>query len=333
MTERRLRVGLATVPPLSRRGLLAAALTSLAVPRALAEGSFESFLDTIRAEAAGAGISRGVIAASLNIAEPNARVLSLNNRQPEFTLTWAQYEARVLPESRLRQAVSVYSARTDLFDRVRRQFLVDPGVIIGIWGLESDFGRKQGDFNVFDSLATLAFASRRHGFFRGELLNALTISDRRGVAPGDMLGSWAGAMGQPQFMPSAYLRFACELDGNLGADIWKNEADVMSSVANYLKKSGWRLGEPWGQRVLLPEGLVSGTVDLGRRSLAKWEASGVRRVDGRRFSRGDVIGRLVLPSGRSGDAFLVYANFDAIRRYNPSDFYALAVGLLGDQVA
>ncbi len=148
-----------------------------------------------------------------------------------------------------------------------------------------------------------------------------------------MTGSWAGAMGQPQFMPSSYLRYAVDADGDGRRDIWTDRADVFGSVANYLAKCGWRPGEPWGQQVRVPAGLAGRTGRETMRPLSEWQADGVRRIDGTPFSRGDVRGAVMLPDGAGGEAFMVYANFNVIRRYNPSDFYALAVGLLGNAVA
>ena len=318
---------------LTRRFALAGASSLFLGANAWASADFQQFLDEVRREARAAGISEAAIASALAITQPNPHVLALNDHQPEFSLTWTEYEGRVLPSSRLDEATRFSAQRAALLTRVRDEFSVDPGVIVGIWGLESDFGRKQGTYDVFGSLATLAFGSRRHRFFRDELLSALKITDHRGIATELMRGSWAGAMGQPQFMPSAYLRFARSLDGGDRADIWNSQEDVASSIGNYLKQSGWRLGEPWGQRVLFPASLAASVGGGGERSLGEWQSVGIRRIDDRPFSRQDVVGRLLMPDGETANAFLVYRNFDVIRRYNPSDFYALAVGLLGDRAS
>ncbi len=317
---------------MTRRVVVSGAGLLLMGANAWASSDFEDFIEQMRLAARASGISEETIASVLTMTQPNQHVLTLNDHQPEFSLTWTEYKAMVLPLSRLRQAASVSVERAALLSRVKEDLSVDPNVIIGIWGLESDFGRKQGDYAVFESLATLAFGSHRHRFFRNELLSALTITDRRGVAAEAMRGSWAGAMGQPQFMPSAYLRFARAMNGGTDADIWRNDADVASSIGNYLRRSGWRLGEPWGQRVHFPTTLAAGSFNgNAKRSLAEWQSIGIRRVDDRPFSRGDIMGRLLIPDDDTTNAFLVYENFEVIRRYNPSDFYALAVGLLGDQ--
>jgi membrane-bound lytic murein transglycosylase B len=216
---------------------------------------------------------------------------------------------------------------------VRERYAVDPGVITGIWGLESSFGAGMGDYRVVEALATLAWEGHRASFFRGELLAALRILDHGDISPARMLGSYAGAMGQPQFMPSSYLRYAVDFEGNGRRDIWTSKPDVLASIANYLAHSGWRDGETWGQAVVLAgnaSGLPSGR-DVPR-PVGEWARMGVRAVDGRPLARADLPGALLLPDGPAGDAFLVYANFGAIRRYNPSDYYALVVGLLGDSI-
>jgi membrane-bound lytic murein transglycosylase B len=314
---------------ITRRLAVSAALASLAVPAEAAAGGFAAFLAGLRAEAARDGISPRIVRAALDGLTPNADVLRLDRHQPEFTLTWAQYRARVLPDRRLAAARDHYGRNATLLTEVGQHFGVDPRIVVGIWGLESGFGANTGGFSVVQALATLAYDGRRAGFFRGELLKALRILDNGDIAPRAMTGSYAGAMGQPQFMPSAYLSYAVDYDGDGKRDIWTNRADIFGSVANYLARCGWRAGEPWGQPVRLPNNYAGPSGRDQMRPLGSWQADGLRRADGTAFSRGDVRGALVLPDGASGEAFLVYHNFHVIRRYNPSDYYALAVGLLG----
>jgi membrane-bound lytic murein transglycosylase B len=312
---------------LTRRLALAASLAFAPLP-AFAAG-FSSFLEGVRAEARRAGVRQAVIEDALTGLRPNADVLRLDRHQPEFTLTWAQYRARVLPPTRLAAARVHYAGNGALLAEVGTHYGVDPRIVVGIWGLESGFGANTGGFSVVQALATLAYDGRRAAFFRGELMNALRILNAGDVATRGMTGSYAGAMGQPQFMPSAYLRYAVDYDGDGRRDIWTSRPDIFASVANYLSRSGWRRGEPWGQKVMLPASYTGPSGRDAMLSLAEWERLGVRRAGGGRFSRGDVHGALVLPDGAGGEAFLVYWNFHVIRRYNPSDFYALAVGLLG----
>jgi membrane-bound lytic murein transglycosylase B len=312
---------------LSRRVALAASLSTLCA----APDGFQNFLAGLRREAGRAGISPATLDRAFSGVQPNQKVLERDRHQPEFTMTWAQYRALLITDQRIANGRAAYAQCRVLLDRVRARFGVDPGVITGIWGLESSFGAGMGDFHVIEALATLAWEGRRPGFFRGELIAALRILDHGDVSPAHMLGSYAGAMGQPQFMPSSYLRYAVDFEGHGRRDIWTSKPDVLASIANYLAQSGWRAGEPWGQPVTLPPNFDrAATGRDARRPIGEWLRLGVRGADGRPLPRGDAPAAVLLPDGPTGEAFLVYANFAAIRRYNPSDFYALAVGLLGD---
>lgn len=308
---------------LTRRLLVAASLSTIAA----ASGSFQTFVADLRAEAMRAGVSAATFQRAFAGVQPNQKVLERDRHQPEFTMTWAQYRNLLITDQRITNGRLAYQQNRALFGRVRDRFSVDPGVITGIWGLESSFGTGMGDFHVIEALATLAWDGRRASFFRGELIAALRILQHGDVTPARMTGSYAGAMGQPQFMPSSYLRYAVDFEGNGRRDIWTSKPDVLGSIANYLGQSGWRVGEPWGQAVSVPPNLVSGGRD-DRKPVSEWMRLGVRGA----AQRPDLTAALLQPDGAGGDAFLVYANFNAIRRYNPSDFYALAVGLLGDAV-
>jgi membrane-bound lytic murein transglycosylase B len=318
---------------LTRRLLLTSSLASVPLA-ARAQDSFASFLAGLRAEARRAGISPATLDAAFRGVQPNPRVLELDHHQPEFSLTWAQYRARVLPPSRLDLGRQAYASEASRLAAITRLYPAEPSIVVGIWGLESGFGAHTGTYRIVESLATLAYDGRRAGYFRHELINALRILDHGDIEPDAMTGSWAGAMGQPQFMPSSYLAYAVDADGDGRRDIWSDRSDIFGSVANYLARCGWRLGEPWGQPILVPPTLSA--ADTGRdlkRTLGDWQALGVRRIDGRVFSRADVRGAVLLPDGAGGEAFMVYENFHVLRRYNPSDYYALAVGLLGNSVA
>ncbi|HTW28642.1 MAG TPA: lytic murein transglycosylase [Acetobacteraceae bacterium] len=319
-----------------RRGLLAAAAATAAAPALLrtaaAQGSFSGFIEGVRAEALRAGISPAILDAALTGLQPNAHVLQLFNHQPEFTLTWAQYRAKVLTPAKLANGRTAYAGNLPLLGRVEQRYGVTPSILVGIWGIESAYGAITGNYGVVDALATLAWDGRRTRFFRSELITALRILQDGDVTPRRMTGSYAGAMGQPQFMPDSYMRYAVDFDGDGRRDIWDSRADVLASIANYLARNGWVSGAPWGQPVRVPPGLDPALV--GRddaRPLGEWMRLGVMRIDGTPFSRSDVMGALVMPDP-GGEAFMTYANFRVIRRYNPSDYYALAVGLLGDNV-
>jgi membrane-bound lytic murein transglycosylase B len=298
---------------------------------ALPHDGFPAFLNGLRAEAFAAGISASTVRAALGDVRPNPKVLELDRHQPEFTLTWAQFRAKVLPEPRLQAAHEAVRRESRLLTPVGDRYGVDPRIVVAIWGLESAFGAITGKYGIVEALATLAYDGRRASYFRTEVMNALRILDHGDISTAGMVGSWAGAMGQPQFMPSSYLRYAVDWDGDGRRDIWTNHGDVFASIANYLAKSGWRAGQPWGQPVRVPRGFDAASAGRAHmRPLSAWMADGVRRNDGSRFSRGDVSGAVVLPDGSGGEAFMVYGNFNAIRRYNASDYYCLAVGLLAN---
>ena len=318
---------------LNRRSLLAASLPAvLAVPAHAAPDSFQGFLAGMRAEARRAGISAATLDRAFAGVQPNQKVLERDRHQPEFTMTWAQYRALLITDQRIANGRAACQQNRALLGRVQDRYGVDPGVIIGIWGLESSFGTGMGDFHVVEALATLAWEGRRASFFRGELIAALRILDHGDVTPARMLGSYAGAMGQPQFMPSSYLRYAVDFEGDGRRDIWTSKPDVFGSIANYLAQSGWRGGEPWGQPVTLPANFDRTAAGRdNRRPVGEWARLGraSRRTAGR--WRGPIPRpRCCCRTDPRGEAFLVYANFAAIRRYNPSDYYALVVGLLGD---
>ncbi len=316
---------------LTRRLLLAAIPATAAVNAQAAPDSFAGFLAGLRAEARRAGISAATLDRALAGLAPNAKVLERDRHQPEFTMTWAQYRALLITDKRIDAGRAAVRDNRVLLSAVQGRFAVGPAVVTGIWGLESSFGAQTGDFHVVDALATLAWDGRRAGFFRPELMAALKILDHGDVTPERMTGSYAGAMGQPQFMPTSFLRYAVDFEGDGRRDIWTNRADVLASIANYLAQSGWRPGETWGQAVTLPAGFdTNATGREARRPLADWARQGVRPVEGRWRSTAETSAAVLLPDGAGGEAFVVYPNFAAIRRYNPSDFYALAVGLLGD---
>ena len=319
---------------LTRRYLLAApAALSLAPLAAEAQGSFSGLLASVAAEARAKGVSDATIERAFAGVTLNQKILELYHHQPEFTLTWAQYRARVLTEQKIANGRAAYRQSARTFYGVDARYRVTAGVIAGIWGIESAYGQITGNYSVVEALATLTWEGKRATFFRSELIDALRILQHGDVAPARMTGSYAGAMGQPQFMPDSFLRLAVDFDGDGRRDIWTSTPDVLGSIANYLARSGWRYGEPWGQPALVPPGFDAEMAGRdNRKPLADWMRLGVRRIDGSPFTRGDVVGALVMPDGAGGEAFMVYSNFGVIRRYNPSDYYALAVGLLGDQV-
>ena len=316
---------------LSRRSALVSALPAVLATDARAAGSFEAFVAGVYNEAMSQGIRRDVLDAAFAGVTPNQKVIDRDRKQAEFTMTWAQYRARVITGKRITDGRAAIAQNRALFAQVEAWSKVSASVIAGIWGLESSFGVETGSYKVVEALATLAWEGRRSTFFRGELMAALKILNNGDISPARMTGSYAGAMGQPQFMPSSYLRMAVDFDGDGRRDIWTDKADVLASIANFLAKSGWRGGETWGQPVQVPQGVTAGGREY-KRPLNDWARRGVYPASGRWAAAGDMPAALISPDGPGGESFVAYNNFMAIRRYNPSDFYAIAVGMIGDWV-
>lgn len=296
-------------------------------------GDYQSFLSSIRSQALAKGIDAAILDQALALDGPNQHVLQLSHHQPEFTLTWAQYREKVLTSAKLANARRAYEENQALLHQISDRYQVDPKIILGIWGVESAFGTKMGTFNIIDALGTLSYSGRRAAFFKSELFKALHILNNGDTTARNMLGSYAGAMGQPQFMPSAYMRFAVDFDGDGRRNIWTSRADSLASVANYLAGSGWQAGQTWGEPIQMPASLSSTL--LGRsntKSLQEWDSLGVKKLDGSPFNDTDLQGAIIQPDGPGTESFMVYHNFNVIRRYNPSDYYSLGVGLLGDSV-
>jgi len=320
---------------LCRRVTILSAVSAFFAMPVQGQDAFAGFVNGMKAEARRAGIGEATLQQAFAGVQPNQHVIELDRRQPEFTLTWPEYRARMLPDSRMQAAQENYARERSLLAQVEQRFGVDPLIIMGIWGIESAFGANKGNYRLIEALSTLAWDGRRGAYYRGELLNALRILDQGDVTPARLTGGYAGAMGQPQFMPSSYLRYAVDFDGDGRRDIWDDKADVFGSIANYLAQNGWRRGEPWVQPVRLPPGFDGAAAGRDRRrSLADWMRAGVLPEDGHEFGRPETLGAVVAPDGAAaGEGFMTYPNFNVIRRYNPSDFYALAVGLLGEAAA
>lgn len=318
----------------NRRLLLASALPALFSLRAVAgpPDGFRDFLNGVRAEARKAGIAPSTLDQAFAGVTPNQKVLDRDRHQPEFTMTWAEYRSRFVTDKRVGAGRDAVAANRALFRQVEQRYGVSTGIVTGIWGLESNFGAGTGDYRVVEALATLAWEGRRSAFFRTELLAALKILDHGDIRPGAMTGSYAGAMGQPQFMPSSYLRYAVDFEGHGRRDIWTSKPDVLGSIANYLQQSGWRAGQTWGQQVTVPADLTLAGRDA-KRPIAEWVRAGVRPLEGRWVASADTPAGLVAPDGAGGQIFAAFNNYGAIRRYNASDYYVLAVGLIGDQVS
>ncbi|MDJ0683477.1 MAG: lytic murein transglycosylase [Alphaproteobacteria bacterium] len=294
---------------------------------------FDLWLDALRREALARGVSARVLDRAFQDAAPIEKVLFYDRRQPEFTQTLWSYFERTISEARIERGARLLREHAALFAEVERKYGVQPRFLVAFWGLESNYGDFTGGFPVTGALATLAHDPRRSDFFRAELFYALGILEAGHIEFDRMQGSWAGAMGQTQFMPSTFAAYAVDGDGDGKIDIWGSLPDIFHSAANYLSKIGWNGEKTWGREVLLPADFDAGQAQLSiRRSLDDWAAMGVTRVDGSRLPRVDIDGSIVLPAGIKGPAFLVYDNFRAIMTWNRSILYALSVGHLSDRI-
>lgn len=319
-------------PATGRQALQPAAPKPVAATMSAAD--FSACINHFSSLAKTQGISANTINNSLAKAKLNQRVLELDKQQPEFTTTFADYFNRRVTEQRVAQGRSLWVEHRALLERVEQEYGVPAPYLLAFWGLETNYGSFFGNINVVDSLATLACDTRRSEFFTIELMNALRILDEGAIAPAQMVGSWAGAMGHVQFMPSAFLKHAVDYDGDNKRDLWKSKADAMASGANFLRNLGWQPKARWGREVKLPKDFPFLEAGLkNTKSLSEWRQLGVTRADNSPLPADEVQAALLVPAGHQGPAFLVYDNFNVIMRWNRSEFYAIAVGQLADQIA
>ena len=294
---------------------------------------FAAWLQALRLEARQQGISEQTVQAALTDVQPIPRVIELDRRQPEFTQTFLDYlNDRVTPQ-RIARGREMLRKHRVLLAQVYKKYRIPPRYLVAFWGLETNFGKHLGAFPVVNSLATLAFDERRSDFFRQELLDALLILDQGHVSVADMKGSWAGAIGNLQFLPSTFLKYSVDATGDGKNDVWNNLVDVFHSGGNYLQQLGWQPEQLWGREVRLPEDFDWRQARLEvKKPVAQWAALGVTRANGRPLPRADLQGAIVLPQGNAGPAFLVYDNFEVILRWNRSINYGIAVGHLADRL-
>lgn len=281
------------------------------------------------------GISAPTLDAALSGVSPDPRVLTLDRKQPEKTVTFAQYRKNVITPGRIREGRALLRRHAALLERVSARYGVPPQYIVALWGIETSFGKNTGGFGVVRSLATLAYEGRRGAFFRKELLDALRIIDGGHIDAAHMRGSWAGAMGQNQFMPSSFHSFAVDFDGDGRRDIWNTHGDIFASTANYLMRSGWDPEWRWGRKAALPKGCCAQAIkDRNRKSLAAWKKEGLTFAGGRALPDDpENTAWLAAPDGPSGPVWLAYGNYDTLMRWNRSTYFATAVGLLADAIA
>ena len=312
---------------------LLALLLCVAAQPARAASGFDAFVQSLWPLASARGVSRATFDAAFAGVTLDTSILKLTRRQAEFVKPVWQYLDSAVSSSRIEAGRAKAGEWAETLAKAQAQYGVDRHVILGVWGLETNFGANGGGRSVIRALATLGFVKYRGTFFRDELITALEILEGGHITPARMQGSWAGAMGQTQFMPSSFRDYAVDFNGDGKRDIWTNVPDALGSTANYLKQHGWLAGEAWGYEVRLPDGYAPAASDqAGYQPFGKWAQRGFARAGGEALP-GSGEAQLLLPAGLRGPAFLVTANFRVIKSYNNSVSYALGVALLGDRIA
>jgi len=298
------------------------------------DNNFGECIARMKSQARAEGISDSTAHQVLSRARFMPRVIELDRRQPEFTQTFANYFNTRINEERIQRGRELYAKHRALLDRIQHESGIPAQYLVSFWGLETNYGGHFGDWSVIDSLATLACDTRRSAFFTQELLNAMRIVDAGDITAERMVGSWAGAMGHMQFMPSTFLRYAKDVDGDGRRDLWGSIPDAMGSAANFLRQLGWAPGLNWGQEVRLPQSFDYALAGRDQMlSLAEWTQLGITTITGAPLAPAEQRAALLIPSGYQGPAFLVTKNFYIIMRWNRSEFYALSVGHLADRIA
>jgi membrane-bound lytic murein transglycosylase B len=310
-----------------------ATIVGITATSAVADSGFQSWLEMIGQRAEAQGISPDFVDLAFRGLKPSKDVLRLQRKQPEFTETLASYLDRVLPPSRIATGRRRLRQHRELLEEIGAEYGVQPRFIVALWAIESDFGRFQGQHRTVQSLATLGFGGRRKQFFQRELLHLLQLLEQEGMRPAELSGSWAGALGQCQFMPSTFRSLAVDYDGDGHRDIWSNHGDIFASIANFLSHLGWRDDQTWGRQVSIPADIERSLAGLKmKKSLATWQSLGVRRADGTDLPERDIDASLLLPKRGGGRAYLVYKDFRILLKWNNSTYSALSVGRLADRL-
>lgn len=318
---------------LARFAAAAVALVlSLGAARAADEAGFRAWIDAFKAEARQQGISDETFDRAFAPVKFNPRIIELDSAQPEFVKPVWEYIAGVVTEDALKRARQKLAEHAALLQRVQQRYDVPPEYIVAIWRIESGFGANFGSFNVVEALATLAYAGRRQDFWKGELIAALRIAQSGEVPPERLVGSWAGAMGHTQFMPSGFLKMAVDFDGNGKRDLWTSLPDVFASTANHLVIGGWKGTTPFGAEVRLPANFDFELAETQRKPVADWRALGITLADGRPLPAWPGEAAIIVPAGHRGPAFLVSENYRALLDYNNAMAYALSLGLFAERL-
>ena len=298
------------------------------------QASYNQWVSQFKSKAKSQGVSDTTLNRAFAGSKFLPRVIELDRKQPESKITFATYEKRIVSKQRINQGRHELKKHRALLHEIGAHYGVQPQYIVALWGIETNFGSNTGGFDVVDSLATLAFEGRRSKFFGDELMNALKIIDAGHITAADMIGSWAGAMGQSQFMPSSFLAHAQDYNKDGKKDIWDTKADVFASAANYLARSGWKGDEKWGRQVSVPASFSKSMVDRkNKKPLSQWASMGVKLPHGGALPVANIKAGLVAPDGISGPKYMTYGNYDVIMKWNRSTYFATSVGLLADAIA
>lgn len=320
--------------PLPKAIVLAATTALLASP-ALAQGrDFRDCLQTIKSDAMRQGVPAGVADKAFQGLTPDQKVIDLDGRQPEFSLTYAKYVGGTVSADRIAKGQQKMAQHRALLDALQGEYGVPPQYLMAFWGIETNYGTYMGDFRVVRSVATLACMTKRTAFFSNETVQALRILETNRMTSDQMRGSWAGAMGNMQFMPSTFTKWAVDRDGNGKIDIWNSLPDAFASASNFLRGIGFKPGLPSSEEVVLPKGFPLDQADMTiEKPVRAWAAMGVRTAGGAALPVSDEPASIILPAGYRGPAFILYPNFKAVMNWNRSTLYALSVGILARQIA
>jgi membrane-bound lytic murein transglycosylase B len=302
---------------------------------ASAQVSFDDYILQLKKEAIQQGFKSEFIELQFGDVRFHQKAVVADKNQPESKITLDKYLATRVPDWKVKQALELMEQHQVVLAQVEQQYGVQARFIVALWANESNFGRYMGKYPVISSLATMAYEGRREDFFKKQLFAALTIVEQGHVSHDDFLGSWAGAMGQSQFMPTTFLAYAVDFDGDGKKDIWANTADVFASIANFLKSEGWNDTLTWGRQVSLPKEFDMTLIGLSkqeRKTLLSWQALGVRRYDGEDLPALDLMSSLIAPDGPDGRIYLVYENFNTLMKWNRSSYFGAAIGYLSDRI-
>ncbi|AUL44171.1 lytic murein transglycosylase [Bordetella parapertussis] len=314
----------------------AAATPALAAPAAATPADLDAYracLKQLRGDAIKSGVQAATYDAQTASLAPDMDVLGFLDAQPEFKTPIWDYMAGLVDEERIEDGRQALARHADVLARAQAEYGVDPATVVAVWGVESNFGKNLGGRPLLTSLSTLSCFGRRQSYFRGEFFATLKIIQDEHMQPERLAGSWAGAFGQTQFMPSTYLRLAVDFDGDGRRDLVDSVPDALGSTANFLRRAGWQTGQPWGFEVKLPAGMdLAGTGRRNKQPMSAWQARGIKRVDGGALPAGDAPAALLAPAGAQGPVFLVLRNFDALYSYNAAESYALAIAHLSDRL-